>query len=97
MFRITEVPITLHPYGRKEHAPQLKTFRDGWHTLRFMLMYARAGFLLYAGIFLVLLGLFGYALAMPGVTIGGVNFDAHTLLFSSLSILLGYESIVFAI
>jgi len=50
-----------------------------------------------AGIFLVLLGLFGYALAMPGVTIGGVNFDAHTLLFSSLSILLGYESIVFAI
>jgi len=52
---------------------------------------------LYAGIFLVLLGLFGYALAMPGVTIGGVNFDAHTLLFSSLSILLGYESIVFAI
>ncbi|MDQ3255369.1 MAG: hypothetical protein M3R15_15965 [Acidobacteriota bacterium] len=43
MFRITEVPITLHPDGRKEHAPQLKTFRDGWHTLRFMLMYACAG------------------------------------------------------
>ena len=95
MFRITEVPITLHPDGRKEHAPQLKTFRDGWRTLRFMLMYSPRWLFLCAGIFLVLLGLFGYALAMPAI--GGVNFDAHTLLFSSLSILLGYESIVFAI
>jgi len=33
--RITEVPITLHPDGRKAHAPHLKTFRDGWRTLRF--------------------------------------------------------------
>ena len=33
--RIAEVPITLHPDGRKSHAPHLKTFRDGWRTLRF--------------------------------------------------------------
>ncbi len=95
--RITEVPITLHPDGRKAHAPHLKTFRDGWRTLRFFLMYSPRWLFLRPGALLVLLGLFGYALAMPGVTIGGVSFDAHTLLFSSLSILLGYQSIVFAV
>jgi glycosyltransferase involved in cell wall biosynthesis len=38
--KIAEVPITLHPDGRKAHAPHLKTFRDGWRTLRFFLMYS---------------------------------------------------------
>ena len=41
--------------------------------------------------------LIGYALALPGVAIGGVTFDAHTLLFASLAILCGYQSILFAI
>jgi glycosyltransferase involved in cell wall biosynthesis len=31
--RMAEVPITLHPDGRKAHTPHLKTFRDGWRTL----------------------------------------------------------------
>lgn len=95
--RIAEVPITLHPDGRKAHAPHLKTFRDGWRTLRFFLMYSPRWLFLYPGTFLIFLGFFGYALALPGVSIRGVNFDAHTLLFSSLSILLGYQSIVFAL
>ena len=38
--RIAEIPITLHPDGRKQHAPHLRTFRDGWRTLRFFLMYS---------------------------------------------------------
>ena len=38
--KIAEVPITLYPDGRKSHAPHLKTFRDGWRTLRFFLMYS---------------------------------------------------------
>jgi hypothetical protein len=46
---------------------------------------------------MVLLGLSGYGVALPGVRIGRVVFDAHTLLFSSLAVLLGYESILFAI
>lgn len=50
-----------------------------------------------AGVFLALLGLTGYALALPGLTIGRATFDAHTLLFSSLAILMGYQSILFAI
>jgi glycosyltransferase involved in cell wall biosynthesis len=96
-YTIAEVPITLHPDGRTAHAPHLKTYRDGWRTLRFFLIYSPRWLFYLPGILLVLLGLAGYALAMPGVTIGGVTFDAHTLLFASLAILSGYQSILFAI
>jgi glycosyltransferase involved in cell wall biosynthesis len=95
--KIGEVPITLHPDGRTSHAPHLKTFRDGWRTLRFYLMYSPRWLFLIPGALLVLLGVLGYGIAMPGVTIRGVNFDVHTLLFSSLAILCGYQSILFAI
>ena len=95
--RIAEVPITLHPDGRKAHAPHLKTFRDGWRTLRFFLMYSPRWLFLYPGLLLLALGAVGYALALPGHRIRGIHFDAHTLLFSSLAILLGHQSIVFAI
>lgn len=95
--KIAEVPITLHPDGRKAHAPHLKTFRDGWRTLRFFLMYSPRWLFLIPGAMLILAGLAGYALAMPGVTLRGVTFDAHTLLFSSLAILCGYQSIIFAV
>jgi glycosyltransferase involved in cell wall biosynthesis len=95
--KIAEVPITLYPDGRQSHAPHLKTFRDGWRTLRFFLMYSPRWLFLIPGALLILLGLIGYGLAMPGVTIRGVTFDAHTLLFASLFILLGYQAILFAI
>jgi glycosyltransferase involved in cell wall biosynthesis len=95
--RIAEVPITLHPDGRKSHPPHLKTFRDGWRTLRFFLMYSPRWLFLFPGGLLVLAGLAGYALAMPGLSIGKVTFDAHTLLFATLAIIAGYQSILFAI
>jgi glycosyltransferase involved in cell wall biosynthesis len=95
--RIGEVPITLYPDGRKSHAPHLRTFRDGWRTLRFFLMYSPRWLFLIPGLVLILLGLIGYAVAMPGMTFNGVNFDAHTLLFASLAILCGYQSSLFAI
>jgi glycosyltransferase involved in cell wall biosynthesis len=95
--KITEVPITLHPDGRKAHAPHLKTFSDGWRTMRFFMMYSPRWLFLIPGVFLVLLGLLGYGLALPGITLGPATFDAHTLLFASLSILCGYQSILFAI
>jgi glycosyltransferase involved in cell wall biosynthesis len=95
--KIAEVPITLHPDGRKSHAPHLKTFRDGWRTLRFFLMYSPRWLFLSPGMLLVLLGLIGYALALPGISIDRVTFDAHTLLFSSLFLLCGYQTILFAI
>ena len=95
--KIAEVPITLHPDGRKSHAPHLKTFRDGWRTLRFFLVCTPRWLFLMPGFALMLLGLLGYGLALPGVQIGRANFDAHTLLFASTAILLGYQSVMFSL
>ena len=95
--RIAEVPITLHPDGRQTRAPHLRTFRDGWRTLRFFLMYSPRYLFLVPGGILLALGLVGYALALPGATIGGITLDAHTLLFSSLALICGYQSILFAV
>jgi glycosyltransferase involved in cell wall biosynthesis len=95
--RLSEVPITLHPDGRKAHGSHLRTFRDGWRTLRFFLLYCPRWLYLLPGGLLIALGLLGYALALPGTTIGGVTFDAHTLLFSSLFVLVGYQAVLFAV
>jgi glycosyltransferase involved in cell wall biosynthesis len=95
--RIAEIPITLHPDGRKTHAPHLRTVRDGWRTLRFFLVFSPRWLFLAPGLVFALLGLVGYAVALPGLTIYGITFDAHTLLFSSLAIMMGYQSILFAI
>jgi glycosyltransferase involved in cell wall biosynthesis len=95
--KIAEVPIHLHPDGRKAHAPHLKTFRDGWRTLRFFLMYSPRWLFLRPGLLLIALGILGYCLALPGVTIGKMTLDAHSLLFASLAILCGYQSVLFAV
>jgi glycosyltransferase involved in cell wall biosynthesis len=95
--RIAEIPITLRPDGRRTQAPHLRTIRDGWRTLRFFLVFSPRWLFLAPGFVLALLGLAGYAAALPGLKIGGVTFDAHTLLFSSLAILMGYQSVLFAI
>jgi glycosyltransferase involved in cell wall biosynthesis len=95
--RIAEVPITLYPDGRRTHAAHLRTFRDGWRTLRFFLIYSPRWLFLVPGALLILLGVFGYGLALPGVTFRGVSFDAHTLLFASLAILCGHQAVVFSV
>ncbi len=93
--RISEVPITLHPDGRVAHAPHLRTVRDGWRTLRFFLLYCPRWLFSVPGMILICLGLIGYIIAMPGLSIAGVTFDAHTLFFASLAILCGYQALVF--
>ena len=95
--KVAEVPITLHPDGRKSHAPHLKTFRDGWRTLRFFLLFSPRWLFLVPGALLILSGLLGYALALPGVSMGRIHFDAHTLVFASMFLLCGYQSILFAV
>lgn len=95
--RIEEVPITLRPDGRRSHAPHLRTFRDGWRHLRFFLLFSPRWLFLVPGALLVALGLAGYAVAMPGSRIHGIRFDVHTLLFASLAIICGYQSILFAV
>jgi glycosyltransferase involved in cell wall biosynthesis len=94
---VSEVPITLHPDGRTAHAPHLRTFRDGWRTLRFFLLYSPRRLFLVPGLVLVLLGMIGYALALPSINLAGVTFAAHTLLFATLAIILGYQAGLFAI
>ena len=95
--RIAEVPITLHPDGRRDAAPHLRTFRDGWRTLQFFLIYSPRWLFLAPGVVLTLLGLLGYALALPGLEAFGVSFSAHTLLFASLALICGYQSALFAV
>jgi glycosyltransferase involved in cell wall biosynthesis len=95
--RIVEIPISLHPDGRRTNAPHLRTVRDGWRTLRFFLIFSPRWLFLVPGFIFAVLGLAGYAVALPRMQIVGVTFDVHTLLFSSLAILMGYQSVLFAI
>lgn len=99
-FKIGEIPITLHKDGRKSHAPHLKTFRDGWRHLRLYVMYTPRWLFLLPGILFVLLGLIGYAVALPQLKLSVSNrivtFDVHTLLFASLFVISGYQIMMFA-
>jgi hypothetical protein len=95
--RIGEVPITLWPDGRGVQRPHLRTFRDGWRTLRFFLALSPRWLFLVPGLLLMLLGVVAAAIALPGLRIGGVHFDVHTLLVGGLMIVCGYQAVVFAI
>lgn len=92
---IEEVPITLHPDGRKAHKPHLRTFRDGWRTLRFFLLYCPRKLYLMPGLLLWFLGAFVYAIIYGKSQIYGVHLGAHSLLVASLCIIMGYQSILF--
>ncbi len=94
---IAEVPTTLHPDGRKAHAPHLRTFRDGWRTLRFFLMYSPRWCFLVPGVLLAVAGLLGYALALPGAEVAGATLNAHTLLVASLALIVGTQLIQLAL
>ena len=94
---IAEVPTTLHPDGRKAHAPHLRTFRDGWRTLRFFLMYSPRWCFLVPGMLLAVAGLLGYSLALPAVSVFGATLDAHTLLVATLALLLGSQLVQFGL
>jgi len=93
--RIEEVPITLHRDGRTAHPPHLRTFRDGWRTLRFFLICSPRWLFVYPGLALLALGALGFGVAMPGLTFFGATFDAHTLLFASLALMVGYQAVLF--
>src|ERR1700751_3492649 len=87
--RIAEVPTTLSPDGRNR-PPHLRTWRDGWRTLRFFLLYSPRWLFLYPGSALVGMaaGLGGWLLPEPR-TVGNVSFDVHTLLYAAAFVLLG--------
>jgi hypothetical protein len=93
---MTEVPITLHPDGRQQHGPHLRTFRDGWRTLRLFLVFSPKWTFFRPGLLLIILAILGYALAIPQVRIFGAALDVHTLLVASLAGLLGWQCILLA-
>jgi len=95
--RICEVPTTLWPDGRSRK-PHLRSWRDGWRHLRFLLIYSPRWLFLYPGISLMSIGLLIMMLLFPKpFTLGGITFDIHTMLYASAAIILGFQMIAFAI
>ncbi len=94
--RMTEVPITLHRDGRINQRPHLRTFRDGWRTLRFFLMFSPRWLFVIPGLILVVVGLSAYAILLPGTFfIGRIGLDIHTLLFAAALIIVGFDAVAF--
>jgi glycosyltransferase involved in cell wall biosynthesis len=95
--RVAEVPTTLSPDGRSR-PPHLRSWRDGWRHLRFLLLYSPRWLFLYPGLLLTLAGLLVMLILMGGPRIiRGVAFDVHTMLYASTSILVGLQAIVLSI
>jgi glycosyltransferase involved in cell wall biosynthesis len=95
--RITEVAVTLSPDGRSR-PPHLRTWRDGWRHLRFMLLFSPRWLFLYPGLVLFAAGIALSLLLLPGpLRVGGVRLDIHTLLVAGFLALLGYQLVLFAI
>jgi len=93
----TEVPTTLRP-DRRSRAPHLRTWHDGWRHLRFLLIYSPRWLFLYPGLLLLVVGLVGTSLLLPGaLTVGRVTFDLQALTFACLAMLTGVQSLWFAV
>ena len=93
---VREVPTTLRPDGRTRE-PHLRTWRDGWRHLRFLLLFSPRWLFLLPGIVLVIIGLIGLALLLPGpVQIGSVELDIHALLYAHLALVVGVNAILLA-
>ena len=88
---MTEVPTVLWPDGRSR-PPHLRTWRDGWRHLRFLLLFSPRWLFLYPGLGLLIAGLLGMAWHLPSPRgAGGVN----TLFYASLAVVVGFDSILF--
>ncbi len=94
---IAEVPTTLSPDGRSR-PPHLRTWRDGWRHLRFLLLYSPRWLFLYPGMASILIGTVLGLWLLPGPrTVGNVIFDVHTMVYAAAFVLLGFQSIAFAV
>jgi glycosyltransferase involved in cell wall biosynthesis len=95
--RLTEVPTTLSPDGRSR-PPHLRSWRDGWRHLRFLLLYSPRWLFLYPGLALIIVGLLLGVWLMPGPRkLGGVTLDVHTLLYAALAVIMGVQTVLFAL
>ncbi len=93
--RVTEVPTTLSP-DAEGREPHLNTWRDGWRSIRLLLLYSPKWLFLYPGLFFLVLGLARHGVADPGNrSIGSVGFDVSTLLYFALAVILGLQAVYF--
>lgn len=93
--KISQLPITLRPDGRGRSS-HLRSWRDGWRHLRFMLLYSPNWLFMYPGLFLTITGLIGFAVLVPEpLTVKSVTFDLNSLLVSSVAILVGFQVLAF--
>ena len=94
---LREVPTTLAKDGRSR-PPHLRSFRDGWRHLRFLLLFSPRWLFLYPGIALLWVGLVVGAILLPGpARYGNVILDIHTFLVAALCVIVGLQSISFAV
>ena len=95
--RIAEVPTTLVPDGRSRR-PHLRSWRDGWRHLRFLLLYSPRWLFLYPGLLLMMLGIIsGIWLSVGPKVVHGVTLDTNTLLYSACAVIIGFQSVIFAV
>lgn len=95
--RICEVPTTLKPDGRSR-PPHLRSWRDGWRHLRFMLLLSPRWLFIYPGMVLTLLGLAGSFWVLPGTrVVTGIGFDIHSLLYFSAASIVGLQMLCFGV
>jgi glycosyltransferase involved in cell wall biosynthesis len=93
--KVTEVPTTLSP-DAEGREPHLNTWRDGWRSIRLLLLYSPKWLFLYPGLLLLAVGVAGMAWLVPGQrSIGGVTFDVSTLLYFALAVIVGLQSVYF--
>jgi glycosyltransferase involved in cell wall biosynthesis len=95
--KVSEVPIRLYP-DRRGRPPHLRTWRDGWRHLRFLLLYSPRWLFLYPGAALMLVGSLVALWLLPGGRVaGGVGFDVHTLIYAAGAVIIGFQAVVFAL
>ena len=93
--KVTEVPTTLSPDGRSR-PPHLRSWRDGWRHLRFLLLFSPRSLFLYPGMALLLPGSLLSVWLLPASRhIGGLQLDIHTLLYTSVAMVIGVQAILF--
>jgi hypothetical protein len=93
--RIAEVPTTLARDGRSR-PPHLRSWRDGWRHLRFLLLFCPRWLFLYPGAGLFTVGLLGMMWLLPYArTVLGITFGVDTLLYCCLAVVVGFQSMLF--
>ena len=95
--RLAEVPTTLAKDGRSR-PPHLRPYRDGWRHLRFMLLFSPNWLFLYPGFVLMAVSfVLGGLLVRGPLTIAGHELDVNTLIYCAFFLLIGFQSVMFAL